>query len=108
MTVGRPEHCLDSINALPSLLPPALYTPTRSYHEGTSTFFAMPPLESVKLNKIDDVLANAASALAIASDFGSILPIPIVVTVIGSAQLIIQTAQVRAVALIASMAWELI
>lgn len=54
----------------------------------------MPSIDTTKLTKVDDLLSNAASALAIANDFGALLPIPLVCTLIGAAQVIIQTAQV--------------
>lgn len=50
--------------------------------------------KSAKSTTVEDLLAHASSALVMANDFGSVLPIPLVASLIGCAQVIIQTAQV--------------
>lgn len=43
---------------------------------------------------VEDLLANAATALDFAIQFGNVIPIPIVASLINSAQVIVKAAQV--------------
>ncbi len=43
---------------------------------------------------VEDLLANAATALDVAIQFGPIIPIPLISSLIGSAQVIVKAAQV--------------
>ncbi len=43
---------------------------------------------------VEDLLANAAIALDFAIQFGNVIPIPIVASLINSAQVIVKAAQV--------------
>lgn len=44
---------------------------------------------------VEDMLVNASTALDVATQFGSLIPIPLVSSLIASAQVIVKAAQVR-------------
>ncbi len=44
---------------------------------------------------VEDLLANASTALDVATQFGPLIPIPIVSSLIASAQVVVKAAQVR-------------
>lgn len=52
---------------------------------------------------VDDLLNNAMDALVIASDFGSVMPLPLVSTLIQTAQVIVSAAQVRSMPISAAL-----
>lgn len=56
---------------------------------------ALISFKSAKSNKVvEDLLENAAIALDVAIQFGPVIPIPLVSSLISSAQVIVKAAQV--------------
>ncbi len=53
------------------------------------------PIKSGKSSTVvEDMLANASTALDVATQFGTLIPIPLVSSLIASAQVIVKAAQV--------------